>query len=135
MPAKDRYHNAVAHALIKSGWSITSEQVFVKFYERHLWIDIQAERIENQENILFEVKGFQNLSSPVEYLETVIGQYLLYQAVLEDLEINIPLYLAVPAAAYQGILSEEIGKVAIRKAAVKMLVFDPVSEEVLEWIP
>jgi hypothetical protein len=134
LPARDRYHDTVKRALAKDGWTITAEQYFIKYYGRHFWIDIVAEEPEIRQPILIEVKGFENLASPMDYLEAVLGQYLLYQAVLDDLSINIPLYLAVPSFAQQGFLSEPIGQVAIRKMAAKLLVFEPEAEEVVEWI-
>lgn len=132
MPAKDHYHNAVVRALAKDGWIITTEQFFVKFYRRHLWIDVHAEQ--EQRRIFVEIKGFENLISPIEYLETVLGQYILYLAVLENLGFQIPLYLAVPIFAYEGFLSERIGQVGIQKIAAKLLVFDPEVETIVQWI-
>jgi len=73
--------------------------------------------------------------SPIEYLESTLGQYLLYQAVVEALEISMPIFLAVPISAYNGFLNQAISQVGLRKAGVKLLVFDPVAEEIVQWIP
>jgi hypothetical protein len=35
---------------------------------------------------------------------------------------------------YHGILSEEIGKQTLRRSRVRLLVFDPVLEEIVTWI-
>jgi hypothetical protein len=43
MPAKDRYHDTVLHALVKAGWQITAQPVAVIVENRRLWIDLQAE--------------------------------------------------------------------------------------------
>lgn len=75
------------------------------------------------------------LASPIDYLEATLGQYLLYQAVLEVLEVSIPIFLAVPTFAYNGFLKQSISQVGLRKAGVKLLVFDPTREEVVQWIP
>ena len=130
MPAKDRYHNTVVHALENAGWRV-SEQKFLMLHERRLWIDMQAER--NGERIIVEVKGFENLSSPVEYLASVAGQHLIYLASLEYLEIDLPLNLAVPEDAYYGILSETIGQQVRHRANIQLMVFHPEREEVTEW--
>ena len=135
MPAKDRYHDAVVRALIKAGWTITAEQVAVILTERHLWIDIQAVKASESLAILVEVKGFENQPSPVRYLAEVVGKYVLYRAALDYVGITTPLYLAVPAVAYDGILSEEIGQEAIMKAGIGLIIFDPVKEEITEWLP
>ncbi len=134
MPAKDRYHNAVLVALVKAGWTIASEQVAIILEERRLWIDILAEQPDGTLAILVEVKGFENTPSPVEYLAEASGKYMLYQASLELLRITTPLYMAVPVTAYHGILSEQIGKLAVEKAAIRLLVFDPEAEEIVQWI-
>ncbi|MEP7284353.1 MAG: hypothetical protein ABI947_01135 [Chloroflexota bacterium] len=42
--------------------------------------------------------------------------------------------LAIPETAYQRILSERIGVIARQQAQVKLLVFDPGSEEIRTWI-
>lgn len=134
MPAKDRYHDTVVNALRKAGWSHIDEQIGIILEDRRLWIDIRARKEAKQLAVLIEVKGFENKPSPVEYLAQSIGQYTLYRAVLNYLRIDLPLYMAVPEAAYRGILSEEIGKQTLKHGGVRLLVFDPVREEILEWI-
>lgn len=133
MPAKDKHHDAVVNALKKDNWTITNEQVLLAVDKRHLWIDIQASKEDAARVILVEVKGFEYIPSPIAYLQSVIGQYLLYKIALDYLGISYPLYLAVPEAAYNGILSEEIGKLAIQSVPLKLLVFDTTLEEVLQW--
>lgn len=59
---------------------------------------------------MVEIKGFENMASPVDYLAHVIGQYMLYSIILEALSNPTPLYLAVPLPAYQGFLGEAIGQ-------------------------
>ena len=85
--------------------------------------------------ILVEVKGFDTVASPVAYLADAIGQCVLYQAILEYVGITDQLYMAVPAAAFEGILGEEIGRQAIRKAQIRVIVFDAQQEEIVRWIP
>lgn len=134
MPAKDRYHETVLHALVKAGWQITAQQVAVIVENRRLWIDLQAESTTQGVAILVEIKGFENTPSPVEYLANATGKYALYRAVLDYLKIPLPLYMAVPDAAYHGILSEEIGKQTLQRSGVKLIVFDPEREEIVQWI-
>ena len=135
MPAKDRYHDVVVPALQKDGWTIIAEQIALSMPARRLWIDIRAQKEAQNALILVEVKGFDTLSSPVAYLADAIGQCVLYQAILEYVGITDPLYMAVPAAAFEGILGEEIGRQAIRKAQIRVIVFDAEQEEIVRWIP
>jgi len=117
MPAKDRYHDAVVHALVKDGWTITSEQMYIRLAGRRLWIDIQAVKASEQLVIVVEVKGFENMSSPVDYLADVVGKYVLYLSAMDAVGIGAPLYLAVPVAAYQGFLSEGIAQRTMRNSS------------------
>ncbi|HVU12796.1 MAG TPA: element excision factor XisH family protein [Phototrophicaceae bacterium] len=135
MPAKDRHHDAVKRALIKDGWRVVREQVFLKYEDRHIWFDLQAEHSSDEQIVLFEIKGFEELSSPVEALESALGQYVLYQAILEALENPTPLFLTVPREAYETFLSQPFAQTGLRKAGAKLLIFDPVQEEIVQWIP
>ncbi len=84
---------------------------------------------------MVEVKELYDVDSPVEALANAVGKYFLYRTSLNNEEINTPLYLAVSVAAYQGILSEKIGKLAVGQGSISLLIFDPDQEEVVRWIP
>jgi len=133
VPAKDRYHDVVVRTLRKEGWTIEDEQVTVILENRWLWIDIEATKSDENLVILVEVKGFQNMCSPVDYLAAVIGKYVLYRAVLEYAETEAKLYMAVPIEAYNGILSEKIGQQVVNRENIQLIVFDPVQEVILQW--
>ncbi len=124
MPAKDCYHDTVVRALTKAGWTITSEQFPIVVEERHLWIDIHAEKESERLAILVEVKGFENPPSPVESLANATGKYILYLGALDYLKSTLPLYMAVSTVAYNGILREEIGKQTLQRVGMRLIVFD-----------
>lgn len=131
MPAKDLYHDNVVRALIKAGWSILGEQVRLIIGGRRLWIDIQA--FKDGVTILVEVKSFPTNQSQVDFLADAIGKYALYSAALEYYNIGISLNMAAPDWAYEGILSETIGRQVIGKLGIKLIVFDPEREEITRW--
>lgn len=133
MPAKDKYHDAVVRALEKEGWSVKTQYALL-ISERTVWVDLKAHRGIENISILIEVKGFENMASPVDYLARTLGQYVLYQSILEWNEESIPLYLAIPEAAYGGIFQERIGQAVIRKVQMKLLVVDVIAEEIITWI-
>ncbi len=135
MPAKDRYHETVKHALIKDGWTIVDEQVKLEIGRRRLWIDIHAEKAERNLAILVEVKGFENSPSAIEELAQALGQYIIYQVTLSVKAMRFPLFLAIPDAAYRGIFAEPVGRGVIRRIEMKLLAFDPIREEIVSWIP
>jgi hypothetical protein len=134
LPAKDRYHDTVRRALIKAGWTIDDEQVRLKVGRRNLWIDIQASQ-SGDFVILVEIKGFENSPSSVEELSNAVGQYIVYLFALATKQIPSQLYLAVPDAAHNGIWIEELGQGLVERVGIKLLVFDPIAEEIVRWIP
>ncbi len=131
MPVKDRHHDLVKRALIVDGWRIIKEQVLITTGTRRLFIDIQAASRTQPTAALIEVKGF---ASPVDALAEALGQYLLYKFAIDYAGLDLPLFLAVPLSAYQGILSEPIGVYARQVGKIKLMVFDAVSGRVVEWI-
>lgn len=135
MPAKDKYHETVKRALVKDGWTISGEQIAIRIGKRQFWIDLRAAKEDNELVILIEVKGFENSGSQATLLMEAIGQYRLYRMILASLNDDTPLYLAIPIAAYNGILSEPVGNQAIQDNQMKLLVFDPKLETLIKWIP
>jgi hypothetical protein len=109
--------------------------MLVRFVERRLWIDIQAAKASEQLVIVVEVKGFESMPSPVDYLADAVGKYVIYLCALDYARLDARLYMVVPIVAYEGILNEEIGRRAIRKANIDIMVFDPEREEVIRWSP
>ena len=131
MPAKDKYHDTVIRALEKDGWRIVRQQVLITVGTRHLWLDLKAER--DGQFIYVEVKGFETHYSIVDYLYASIGQCVTYLAAIDHLKLGVPLYLAVPQKALNGILSEVIGQIAIQRAGIQLMSFDIDREEILQW--
>ncbi len=134
MPAHDKYHAVVARALEKDGWVIEAEQVRLRVGQRRFWIDLQARKPSGEAAILVEIKGFENTPSPIDYFYSVVGQYLVYRVILNEKGPKIDLYLAVPTQASQQLLSEEIGQLVLQELHIKVLIFDPEREEVVQWI-
>lgn len=135
MPRLDQYHNAVKRALVKDGWRITSEQFFIKLPERRLWIDLLVESVNDDLRALVEVKSYSNVKSPVENLAAAVGKCMIYRAALARINQPLPLYLAIPLVAFQGIFSETIAKTVLDQAQIGLIVYDPDAERIVRWIP
>lgn len=131
MPARDKYHNTVIHALEKDGWLIVRQQVLITIGKRHLWLDLKAER--DGQSIYVEVKGFETDYSLVDYLYASIGQCVTYLATIDHLKLGVPFYLAVPQKALNGILNEVIGQIAVQRAGIQLMRFDIEREEIVQW--
>ena len=62
MPAKDIYHDTVKRALEKDGWTITKENLHLRWGRRDAYVDIAAEKVFTAEKegrkIAVEVKSF-----------------------------------------------------------------------------
>jgi len=137
MPAKDIYHNTVRTALEKDGWTITNDPLTLEIGARSLFVDLGAEKILAAEKqgrkIAVEVKSFLNVS-PVKDLEEALGQYIVYEDILELSEPERNIYLAVREEVYLDIFSEPLGQVLLRKKRLKLIVFDSSREIIIRWI-
>jgi hypothetical protein len=132
LPAKDHYHDLVKRALIKEGWTVDGEQVVFLGSERHIVIDLQISK-QGAGIILVEIKTFY--PSMLEALANAVGKMLIYRYILAELAISIPVWLAVPEFAYQGILTESVGITMRQQLGIDLVVFSIESEEIIEWIP
>ena len=138
MPALDRYHYAVVHALEADGWTVTDSPVTLTVDERTLFIDLGAERLlaaeRGTQKIAVEIKTFGS-PSPVSDLQEAIGQFGMYEDALEDIEPERILYLAIPERAYETIFSERLGQKALKKRITHVCVYTTEPEEIIKWIP
>jgi XisH protein len=91
---------------------------------------IAAEK--NRVKIAVEVKSFIT-DSQVTELQRSVGQYGIYQELLKIQEPERELYLAIPIDAFENIFSQQVGKLAIEKFNLKLIIFS-FSEEKLQWI-
>jgi hypothetical protein len=133
MPARDRHHETVKRALIKDGWAIEDEQFPLTIGERNLWIDLQASRGVPRYIIFVEVKGLAEVDSMVEALARALGKFFLYRLTLEASNLDFPLFLAVSRESYEGILSEPLGLLAVKRMSVPLIVFDHEEERIVQW--
>ncbi len=136
MSRRDTYHNIVKRALIKEGWSITHDPYTFRS-DPELSTDLGAERTIGAERegkkIAIEIKSFLHTSQVTEF-EKTIGQYQLYTWLLQEQEPERELYVAVPTYAYDGILSQAVGRLALNKLGMKIIVYAISEEGRLQWI-
>ncbi|SRR5579883_1394821 len=137
MPAKDLYHDTVKIALIKDGWTIT-EPFPLKVGKRDLLIDLGAEKLliadRAQQKIAVEVKSFIS-ASPVSDLEQALGQYLLYEDLMQIQYPDRILYLAIRNTVYNTFFQEPIVQIVLKRRNLNLLIFDETQEAILQWIP
>jgi XisH protein len=122
-------------ALEKAGWTIQPDQFLLRIDRRHrVYIDIEAHHSYEEAIMVVEVKCFQSPNSETTDLYAAIGQYLVYQSLLEDQAINALLCLAVPIVAYKDIF-QRMGMSAVTKNQVKMMIVDMEQEIIVQWLP
>ena len=139
MPSRDNIHDPVKAALRQNGWNITADPYVISYGERFLFIDLGAEgRFIGAEQgdcrIALEIKELRGRSVIAE-LEQAIGQYVLYQLLLTQVDPDRTLYLAVTAQVYDELFQEPIGKLVLQDLPLKLLVVDIEAQKVRQWIP
>ncbi|MFN8489400.1 MAG: XisH family protein [Caldilineaceae bacterium] len=138
MPNKDRFHDAVRKALEKERWKITHDPLFLNFAQVEMYVDLGAEPLlaaeKDDAQIAIEIKTFLG-SSAINEFHTALGQYLNYQVALEDQHPGRVLYLAVPLEIYESFFRLEFGQIAIRRYRLKLIVYDPDQEVIVQWLP
>jgi hypothetical protein len=138
VPAKDIYHDAVKRALQKDGWTITHDPFPLQIGKKRLSADLGAERLISAERglqrIVVEVKSFIG-QSDVRDLEQALGQYVLYRQILNEMEVERSLYLAVSQPTFNSVFTIELGQVLLKNQVIKLIVFDDESEAIVQWLP
>ncbi len=137
MSAKDAYHNVVKVALIKDGWMITHDPLTLEFANRQkIRIDLGASLVAAQKGehlIAVEIKSFLAPSWLSEF-HTALGQFLNYRVGLQVKEPERVLYLAVPLEVYEDFFFEDLPQLSMQAYELKIIVFDPANEEIVQWI-
>lgn len=135
--AKDKYHNQVKEALINEGWSITADPYYIVTPFLNYPVDLGAEKIfsanKNNQKIAVEVKCFLGDSLPNEF-HTALGQYLDYEAGMEEQEPDRKVYLAIPLKAWQQIQKIPLLMKVLDKYNVNLIIYEPISKTIITWI-
>ena len=136
MPAKDLYHDIVKVALEKDGWRITHDPYHMAWRGRDVFVDLGAEMIAAEKDnvrIAVEVKSF-TAKSEITELERAIGQYILYQKILQRRDAQRMLFLAVPHAILTNLFEDSFGEILLTDNSFRIFGFDPIKSEVTKWI-
>lgn len=136
MPAKDQFHEAVKNALIKDGWTITHDPLYLQLDQIDLYVDLGGTKVlgveKNGQSIAVEVKSFIQPSRISEF-HAALGQYLNYRLVLEVKKPGTILYLAIYEDIYNSFFQLLLPQMAIKRYEVNLLIYEPEKEEILEW--
>lgn len=139
MPARDYYHEIVCQALQKDNWEITHDPYRLQLTrKKNLYIDLGAERLiaaeKGLQKIAVEIKSFRS-PSEMKDLEEAVGQFVVYEHLLNRYDPDRKLYLAVPDPVRKSIFEEEVGQVLMEDKIIRLFTFDITQAEVIQWLP
>jgi len=137
MAALDKFHNVVKHALIKDGWMISDEPLYLDYGGIDYSIDFGAEKLIGAEKhgqyIAVEVKSFLSDSATYEFHQ-IVGQFTDYRIMLSYIQPERILYVAIPSDVYHSFFQLPFIQLVLQDIQMKLIVYK-VEEEVIEaWI-
>ena len=139
MARRDDLHFPVRRALEKDGWRITHDPLTLLLRGTFVKADLGGVRYLAATNggrrIAVEVKDFAG-GSLANNLEKMIGQMLLYQWALDELDPDCILWLAISRKVYDEQVLEETSLFSgvIQRFNFYLLVIDQQPEVVWQWI-
>jgi hypothetical protein len=113
--AKDLFHDVVKTALIKDGWQITDDPLFLKVGGVDFFIDLGAEKL------------------LVADFHLAIGQFINYRVALKVADPERKLFLAVPDIAYKTFFQKEFPRMVIQQYELELFVYDIENEVIVLW--
>jgi XisH protein len=135
--AKDIFHETVKQALQTEGWVITHDPLTLKLSKRNIFIDLGAEKIiaaeKDSQKIAVEIKSFLGLSPMTDFYKA-LGQYQLYYLALNKRLPDTVLYLAIPEESYAMLIKDDILAEFLEELALKYIIFNPESKQIVQWI-
>jgi XisH protein len=135
--ARDLFHFQARRAIEKDGWTITDDPLDLTVGEVELLADLGAERLigaeRGNEKIAVEIKSFVN-QSPVSEFHKAVGQYENYRLSLEELDPLSKVWLAIPDEAWNDFFQRPFIQKAISRYQIEFIIFDPYTEEIIQWI-
>ena len=137
MSRRDKFHDAVKHALEKEGWTISHDPLPLKIGNLKLEVDLGAEKLiaaqKDNQKIAVEVKSFLKTSKITEFYHA-FGQFFPYKVALQQLEPDRILYLAVPDYIYEALFNEILIKSLLEQYPIKLIIYVADREEIQTWI-
>ncbi len=148
VPPRNTIHEIVKQAVVKDGWIITEadDPYVISYGQRFLFVDLGASKSAADDtqgsligaskdniSIAIEIKDFK-AKSLIKDLEQAIGQYVLYRLLLDKIDPQREVYLAISDTLYEDFFSEPIGKLVINELPLKMIIVNLERVEITKWI-
>jgi Holliday junction resolvase-like predicted endonuclease len=136
MPARDLYHNAVRSALMREGWEILADPYRIQYKDVDLYADLAAERpiaAEREgQKIIVEIKSFVGRSLMTDF-HNAVGQYMVYQMLLQETAPEYDLYLAIDDITYKNFFGREGIDFLVQSSRIKFFVVNIDEQEIVQW--
>jgi hypothetical protein len=126
----------MVRAFYKDKWEVATTPRRIKRGKRTIHIDIEAWRNINgklRQVLLAEIKCFASRSRTTRELYAAIGQYIIYRTILAELNMTIPLYLAIPKTVYDTVFDMSVRR-AMSDNNIKLVIVDLEAEVITQWI-
>jgi XisH protein len=137
MPARDIYHEAVKLALIKDNWVIVADPYRIQYKYLDLYADLAAERPiaakREGQQIVVEIKSFVGRSLMTDF-HLAVGQYRVYQLLLQETAPEYGLYLAIDDITYNNFFRREGIEFLVRSSQIKIFVVNIEEQEIVQWL-
>lgn len=100
-------------------------------------IDLAAERMiaaeKDRTKIAVEIKSFLSPSVVTDFY-AALGQFLSYRLVLQEVEPQRILYLAVPWDSYNRFFQSKFAQLAVLEYQLKLIIYDSEKGGIVKWI-
>jgi len=136
-PARKRHHLQVREALVKDGWTITHDPLPLQWGTRDCahdlgrWPLLGAEKASR--TVAVELSSLAG-DPDLEAIYWAVGRFIIFATVLAQVEPERELYLAVNDQIYLDGFQEPIIQLLLRNARLRLLVFDPPTQTIREWV-
>ncbi|MEK7256757.1 MAG: element excision factor XisH family protein [Bacteroidota bacterium] len=136
--AKDFIHDLIKTALENAGWKITSDPLTIELEEDNTYFDIDlgAEKTTlffKETVVAIEVKSFRQ-ASVINSFHEALGQFLNYQAAIEEQALNLELFLAVSEEGWDKLNAIKFIQRRILQYGLRFLVVNIHSKTISKWI-
>lgn len=135
MTVRDKFHDIVKQALIRENWIITDDPLHLRYGGVDTFIDLAAELIAAEKDdlkVAIEIKSFLSDSTTYEF-HAAVGQFINYRIILNELEPQRVLYLAVPVDVYNDFFLGRFAQTIIMQTNLKIMTYDTEKGNI-KWI-
>lgn len=137
MAKRDDIHYSVCRALERDNWKILADPFILKVLGVKFEVDLEAEKwvgVEKENlHILIEIKSLTNYSVVHEFSKA-FGQYQFYRDGVNDLGLDVEVYMAISIVAYKRIIQIPFFVKRIAQYGIKFIIIDLHNEKIVEWI-